>query len=134
VSIPMQTIARFVSVPMLVYSCYLILTGVSSPGGAFGGGVVVGIAASLSLAAEEKERVQFDHERLHAIRLVGFGGIVLASAASVFLAGGFLGSANLGGGGLFSNPFFVVLGFGVGALVGGEMVIVAAELLEERMR
>jgi len=132
-SIPMQTIARFVSVPMLVYSCCLILTGVSSPGGAFGGGVVVGIAASLSLAAKE-ERLQFDHERLHAIRLLGFGGIVLASAASVFLPGGFLGSADLGGGGLFSNPFFVVLGFGVGALVGSEMVIVAAEFLEERMR
>jgi len=131
-SVPIGTVSRALTPLILIYGFYLVITGVVSPGGAFGGGVVVGVVACLSVASEEGIKgFPFDLRSLRRTRSLGLGAILLICAAGFVLGGGFLEMGIVIGKGMFSNPFLVILGFGVGSVVGSEMVIALGEMLRE---
>ena len=130
-SLPVRTVSRFLGPLIFVYALYLITTGVYSPGGAFGGGVVVGVAACLAVVAEETREVPaFDARWAYRGRTLGFLLILLTAALTLGAGGIFFQTSLLGGAGvLLRSPMIVVLALSTGIVVGGEMVIALVIML-----
>lgn len=130
-SLPVRTVSRFLTPLIFAYALYLVITGVSSPGGAFGGGVVVGVAACLAVVGEEgKRRPALKLGSAVLSRDLGFGLIILASVATIATSGIIFDTGSLrAGNALLGSPLIVLLAFAAGMIVGGEMVIALATML-----
>jgi multisubunit Na+/H+ antiporter MnhB subunit len=128
-------VSRLLTPLIIAYAFYLVTTGVYSPGGAFGGGVVVGVAACLGLVAEEtRERVVLYSKWARLGRSLGLWLIIGIAFASLILAGSFLDMRMVvGPGRILSSPLVVVFAFGAGLVVGGEMVVALHEMLQEEV-
>jgi len=130
-SLPVRTVCKLLSPLIMVYACYLVVTGVQSPGGAFAGGVVAGVAVCLMIVAEEKGIGFFTRVRwVVSVRNLAFGLLTAASCVTLAVTGRFLETAMLAGAGtLLASPGLVFLGLVIGALVGSEMIIALGEML-----
>lgn len=84
----------------IVYGLYFIISGSSSPGGAFGGGMAFGAAGFLVvLARENSESWVFDLRWVHISFVLGLGVIIFSASLSLLLGGGFLDTKMIVGGG-----------------------------------
>ncbi len=131
-SLPVRTVSRLLTPLFFAYAMYLVVTGVYSPGGAFGGGVVIGVVACLGIVAQEHEGgLVLDSGWAHSGRNLGFALILLAGTVTLLVSGSFLGTgALLGAGMITGSPIVVSLAFATGMVVGGEMVIAVVRMLE----
>jgi multisubunit Na+/H+ antiporter MnhB subunit len=118
---------------IFIYAIYLVITGISSPGGTFGGGVVVGVAACLGVVAEEGGRkLVIGTKWAHRGRNLGFVLVIAVALIGLLLIGNFLDTGlSTGFDGLLGLPMVIILSFAAGLIVGGEMVIALVEMLEE---
>ncbi len=131
-SLPVRTVSRLLTPLILVYASYLIIMESSSPGGAFGGGVVFSVAACLVVVAEETgERFASNLKWVNKGRSLGLGIIIIVASLSLLLMGRFLDTRIIiWKGTILVSPLFVTLGFGVGIVVGIQIVIALGEMLD----
>ena len=131
-SLPVRTVSRLLTPLFFAYAIYLVIMGVYSPGGAFGGGVVIGVLACLGIVAREAEdALTLDPKWAYRGRNLGLALIILLGSLTLLLKGGFLDTgALLGIGVIFRSPAVVALAFATGMVVGGEMVIAVLRMLE----
>lgn len=131
-SLPVRTVSSLLTPLIFAYAVYLVVMGIYSPGGAFAGGVVVGVVACLGLVAREAEgRITLDARWAYRGRGLGFGLILLFGLLTLLLSGSFLNTGMvLGTGVIARSPLVVALAFATGMVVGGEMVIAVAGMLE----
>ncbi len=130
-SLPVRTVSRFLAPLIFVYALYLVILGTASPGGAFGGGVVVGVVACLAVVAEETGgRLAFNVKWAALGRTLGFAAIIITASLSLPLVGTFLDTAMITRAGtILGSPLLVVLAFAAGMVVGGEMMMALVEML-----
>jgi hypothetical protein len=117
---------------IFIYAIYLVITGITSPGGTFGGGVVVGVAACLGVVAEEGGgRFDIGIRWANRGRNLGFVDVTAVALVGILLTGNFLDTGlTTGFGGIMRMPMVIFLSFAAGLIVGGEMVIALVEMLE----
>lgn len=130
-SLPVRTVSRFLAPLFFVYGLYLIIMGVLSPGGAFGGGVVFGVAACLTLVAEEtREGPAYNLKSVRMGRTLGFAMIIVTASISLMVMGRFLDTRMIvGEGTILGSPLLVALGFAAGIVVGSEVIIAFEEMI-----
>jgi multisubunit Na+/H+ antiporter MnhB subunit len=130
--LPVRTVSRFLTPLIFVYALYLVVTGISSPGGTFGGGVVVGVAACLGVVAEEGGgRLVIGSSWALKGRNLGLGIVIIVACLGLLWAGNMFDTGlKTGLGGILGTPMIIVLSFAAGLIVGSEMVIVLVEMLE----
>jgi multicomponent Na+:H+ antiporter subunit B len=131
-SLPIRTVSRFLTPLIFVYALYLVVTGISSPGGTFGGGVVVGVAACLGVVAEEGGgRLIIGIRWALRSRNLGFASVIVVACFGLLWTGNFLDTGlSTGLGGILQSPMVIILSFAAGLIVGSEMVIAFVEMLE----
>ncbi|HIH98787.1 MAG TPA: hypothetical protein HA346_07325 [Thermoplasmata archaeon] len=122
-SLIMRTVSRVLIPFIFVYAIWLILTGHTSPGGAFAGGVTVSLAIALSYVSFgvplTKER--FRYSTVHVGRILGMLGFLVIGATAMVLGKGFLGNFLPKIGGHFTMAgVIIVLSLCIGILVGCE--------------
>jgi multisubunit Na+/H+ antiporter MnhB subunit len=131
-SLPVRTVSRFLTPLIFIYAIYLVVTGIISPGGTFGGGVVVGVAACLGVVVEEGGgRLVIGIRWANSGRNLGFVVVIVVALIGLLLTGSFLDTGiSTGFGGILGSPMVIILSFAAGLIVGGEMVIALVEMLE----
>jgi hypothetical protein len=116
---------------IFVYALYLVITGISSPGGTFGGGVVIGVAACLGVVAEEGGgRLVIGTRWALRGRNLGFAVVIGIACFGLAYSGQLLDTGlttDLGD--ILGTPVIVVLSFAAGLIVGCEMVIALVDML-----
>jgi multisubunit Na+/H+ antiporter MnhB subunit len=125
-------VSRFLVPIFFVYGLYLIITGSFSPGGAFGGGIALGVAVFLIiLAREENESWIFDLRWVHTSFALGFSLIIFAASLSLLLGGSFLDiKIVVGVGKLIKFPLILLFEVGTGIIVSCGCIIIFGEMLK----
>jgi Domain related to MnhB subunit of Na+/H+ antiporter. len=118
-----KTISRMLIPFIFVYAIWLILTGHTSPGGAFAGGVTASLAVALAYVSfgisPTKER--FSYSIAHMGRILGLMGFIMMGVIAMLLGKGFLGNFLPKFGGHFTMAgVIIVLNLCIGILVGCE--------------
>jgi multicomponent Na+:H+ antiporter subunit B len=124
--------------PTVVIALDLVAHGHLTPGGGFQGGVVLAAAAVVVVAAGGRVRLPPDQPPLLAEMLHGAGaaGFVLLGLGGLVFSGAFLSTTFAGHGttgALLSAGSIPLLNTATGFEVGGALVVILAEFLEQEM-
>ena len=126
-SLPVRTVSRLLAPLFVVYAANLIVTQATAPGGAFAGGVVVGVTAFLIIVGEEMRNVITRFTSwIEAGRAAGFGLVILASLLGVIFGGTFLSTGSWIG---FDSSLLNLFGFAAGIVVGCEIVLAFDQMM-----
>lgn len=124
--------------PTVVVALDLVAHGHLTPGGGFQGGVVLAAAAVVVVVAGGRVRLPPDEPPLVAeiVHGAGAAGFVLLGLAGLVFSGAFLNSTFAGHGttgALLSGGSIPLLNTATGLEVGGALVVILAEFLEQEM-
>ena len=134
-SLIIRTVSRGIAPFVFVYSIYLILTGHTSPGGAFAGGVTIGLLIVLWYSAFE---LPIAERRLscsvaHVGRILGLLGFLTIGAIALLLGKGFLENfLPKIAGHLTMSGVIILFALSIGILVGCEVALIFYYLLGRR--
>jgi len=136
-SLIIQTVSRGIAPFIFVYAIYLILTGHTSPGGAFAGGVAIGLLivlwyAAFNLSTAERRVSCFT---AHTGRILGLLGFLITGTIALLLGKGFLENfLPKVAGYLAMSGVIILLALSVGILVGCEIALIFYYLFGRRPR
>lgn len=134
-SLIIQTVSRGITPFIFVYAIYLILTGHTSPGGAFAGGVAAGLLIVLWYAAFKLSTAEgrVSCFTAHMGRILGLLGFLTMGAVALLLGKGFLENfLPKVAGHLTMSGVIIMFALSVGILVGCETVLIFYYLFGRR--
>ena len=82
-SVIVETVARWLRIPILVYGIHTVLYGHLGPGGGFAGGVMIATGLTLGTLAHGSPRLGPDAVRARAVALASAGALLFLVAAFV---------------------------------------------------
>ena len=132
-SLIIRTISKMLIPFMFVYAAWLILTGHTSPGGAFAGGVTASLIIALAYVSfgVSSTKKKFSYPIAHMGRILSLSGILMMGVIAMLLGKGFLGNFLPKTTGHFTMAgVIVVLSLCIGILVGCEFSLLLYYLFE----
>ena len=134
-SVIIRTVSRWMILPIFAYAACLILTGHTSPGGAFAGGVAIGLLVPLLYVGFDISTAArtISPSAAHGGRIGALLWLLTLGGVGFLLTGGFLENFTPRAAGQLTMAGMIILfAISIGILVGYEISLILYYMLDKR--